>query len=128
MTIPNFDKLSNLVYKTRLTIGYPDMSNEEIKAYNERRDALFRNPTLEAAMAILAEIGVTKFDREDVPLATVHKARLQWLEATDEMLEESKAWLLHHGYQNTFNGAPPLTPEARDADRVSLGKKPLGEE
>jgi hypothetical protein len=28
-------------------------------------------------------------------LATVHKARLQWLNATDAMLEESRNWLLN---------------------------------
>jgi hypothetical protein len=103
------------------------MSNEEIRAFNERRDALFRNPTIKGAKEILAEQGITQFDREDVPLATVHKARLQWLGATNEMITESIAWLKDHGYQTTFKGAPPLTPEQRDADRVSIGKKPLGE-
>ncbi len=34
-----------------------------------------------------------------VPLATVHKARLQWLGATDDMLAESRAFLFDHGYE-----------------------------
>ena len=34
-----------------------------------------------------------------VPLATVHKARLQWLDATDDMLAESRAFLFDHGYE-----------------------------
>ena len=64
----------------------------------------------------------------DVPLAAVHKARLQWLESTDAMLEESKKWLADHNYQPDHFTAPPLTPEKRDADRVLLGKKPLKEQ
>ena len=28
---------------------------------------------------------------------TVHKARLQWLDATDDMLAESRAFLFDHG-------------------------------
>jgi hypothetical protein len=107
------------------------MSNDplkELQEYNARRDALFRNPTTEGAVALLKETGVTQFDRDDVPLATVHKARLQWLGATNEMITESIVWLKDHGYLTTFKGAPPLTPAQRDADRVSIGKKPLGEE
>ena len=105
-----------------------DDQMKELREYNERRDALFRNPTTEGAVALLKEMGVTQFDRDDVPLATVHKGRLQWLGATNEMITESIAWLKDHDYETTFKGAPPLTPEQRDSDRVSIGKKPLGEE
>jgi hypothetical protein len=101
---------------------------KEIQEFNRKRNELFRNPTLEAATAHLKEMGITGFEREDVPLATVHKARLQWLEATNQMITESIAWLKEHGYETTFKGAPPLTPEQRDSDRIEIGKKPLGEE
>jgi hypothetical protein len=50
---------------------------------------------------------------------------LQWLDATNEMLEESIRWLTEHGYKTSWQGAPPLTPEQRDADRKMLGKPPL---
>ena len=59
-----------------------------------------------------------------VPLATVHKARLQWLDATDDMLAESRAFLFDHGY-----GAVPniraYTSKTRDAARAKLGLAPL---
>ena len=101
--------------------------DEELKAFLEKRDALFRNPTLEAATAYWKENNLPPLERFDVQLATVQKARLQWLDATDAMLAESIAWLTSHDYDVTLKGAPPLSPERRDADRISLGKKPLNE-
>jgi hypothetical protein len=102
--------------------------NEEIKKFNQKRDAVFRNPTIEIARKYWEDSGFKQdWVRDDVPLAAVHKARLQWLEATDEMIAESMEWLFVHGYENTWQGAPPLTPERRDADRVTLGKLPLRE-
>ena len=101
--------------------------DEELKALLAKRDALFRNPTEEAAREYIAE-------QEGRPppagstascWLAVHKARLQWLEATDAMIEESTNWLLARGFLTTFKGAPALTPERRDADRVTLGKPPL---
>jgi hypothetical protein len=100
----------------------------ELREFNRKRDFLFRNLTLAAAKVHLKEMGITQFEREDVALATAHKARLQWLEATNDMITESIAWLTEHGYETTYHGAPPLTPEKRDSDRVEIGKKPLGEE
>jgi hypothetical protein len=102
--------------------------DDDIIKFNKERDALFKNPTVESAKALLAKQGIVGFARDDVPLATVHKARLQWLEVTDDQIKESLAWLNQHGYEFTMMGAPPLTPERRDADRVAIGKKPLGEE
>jgi hypothetical protein len=100
-----------------------------VQAYLAERDALFRNPTLAAATKFILETSGAKdtdFARPDVPLASVHKARLQWLDATDAMLAESMQWLKDHGYEATHMGAPPLTPEQRDADRALIGKPPLG--
>jgi hypothetical protein len=96
-----------------------------VMKFLEARDALFYKPNLVDATAWWNKQGLPTPLRFDVPLATVHKARLQWLDATDEMLTESVAWLLANGYETTCRGAPPLTPERRDADRVSLGKPPL---
>jgi hypothetical protein len=39
--------------------------------------------------------------RPDVPLAALHKARLQWLGATDAMLAESIGWLTMRGYETS---------------------------
>lgn len=103
------------------------MSNqmEEIKAFNERRNALFRNPTMETALAYWIERGFPPPVTITVPLATVHKARLQWLDVTDAMIEESKLWLIANGYRTTDRGIPPLTPERRDEQRAMYGKPPL---
>jgi hypothetical protein len=99
----------------------------ELAAYLAKRDALFRDMTLEHALKLFAESPNrnVRLARPDVPLAAAHKARLQWLDATDAMLAESVQWLMDHGYQTTQHGAPPLTPERRDADRAALGKPPL---
>jgi hypothetical protein len=102
------------------------MSKKEFQAYLAERDALFRNPNAADAAKWWARY-ITKATPVDssVPLAGVHKARLQWLDATDAMIAESKAWLEANAYQLDWKGAPPLTPEQRDADRISLGKEPL---
>jgi hypothetical protein len=97
-----------------------------IEEYIKKRDELFRNPTLEAATEFFKgrDIG-GNYARLDVPLASVHKARLHWIEATDEMLEESKRWLIDHKYDPTFQGAQPYTPEKRDEERAQRGLPPL---
>jgi hypothetical protein len=101
--------------------------NDALRQFLRDRDDLFRNPTLDKAMKMWYMAGNGPPAKDDVPLASVHKARLQWLEATDAMIFESTQWLIDHGYEVTFKGAPPLTPQQRDADRVTVGKKPLGE-
>jgi hypothetical protein len=109
------------------TSNSEDELDNELKEFLKERNELFRNPTLEAAQAYWLRHELPQWNRPDVPLASVHKGRLQWLDATNAMLEESKAWLLANDYHVEMQGAPPLTPERRDADRVSLGKKPLGD-
>jgi hypothetical protein len=103
------------------------LNKEEYEEWKKERDALFLNPNLEEAQAYWERHEYPTPERFDVPLATVHKARLQWLEATNAMLAESMKWLQDNGYETTFKGAPPLTPEQRDSDRVAIGRKPLGE-
>ena len=97
----------------------------ELRDFLVWRDGLFRNPTAEDALAYWDTQGLPAPANPDVPLASVHKARLQWLEATDEMLAESLAWLREHNFQPEWRGAPPLTPEQRDADRAHVGQPPL---
>jgi hypothetical protein len=103
------------------------MDEDELKQFLAERDALFLNPTLEAAQAWWLRHEFPQWAHPTVPLAAVHKARLQWLEATDEMLAESGKWLEDNNYELTSKGAPPLTPEQRDADRKILGKPPLNQ-
>jgi hypothetical protein len=98
----------------------------ELKRFIEERDALLLNPNLMDATAWWKRNHLPTPSRFDVPLATVHKARLQWLDATDAMIAESMKWLTDHDYETTMKGAPPLTPERRDADRAELGKPPIG--
>lgn len=101
---------------------------DELREFLDIRNELFRNPTLKAATAYWERRGFAPSSDPLVPLATVHKARLQWLESTDAMLEESKQWLIINGYKTSHKGIEALTPERRDADRKFLGKKPLNEE
>ena len=93
--------------------------------YLAERDALFVDPTPAKALAYWKKKGFPPPVDPSVPLATVHKARLQWLDATDAMLAESVAWLEARGYLTTMKGAPPLTPETRDLNRAALGRPPL---
>jgi hypothetical protein len=97
----------------------------DLNKFKAERNALFRNPTLEAATAYWVDKGFPPPVRPDVPLAMVHKARLQWLDATDAMLVESAAWLKDNGHQTTLRGGRPLTPVERDAQRMMHGKPPL---
>ena len=99
--------------------------DEDLKALLAEREQLFRNPTLEAATAYWNRHGFPTPADLTVPLGMVHKARLQWLDATDKMIAESIAWLEANNYHTDMKGAPPLTPEARDAQRKMLGKPPL---
>jgi hypothetical protein len=100
--------------------------HEDLKAFLAMRDEVFANPTLENARAFWDSQKFPPPLAEDVPLGTVHKARLQWLDATDTMLAESAQWLKDHGYKGTMKEADPLTPETRDAQRALIGKPPLG--
>lgn len=89
------------------------------------RDAMFHDMTAARATAFWNDQGLPPPVDSSVPLAVAHKARLQWLDATDRMLEESMQWLQARGYETTMKGAPPLTPEQRDADRMAIGRPPL---
>ena len=59
-----------------------------------------------------------------VPLATVHRVRLQWLDATDAMLADSRAFLFDHGYAAGLN-IRAYTSKTRDAERAKRGLAPL---
>ena len=98
-----------------------------LEEFLEKRDAVLRNPTEEAAREWRDLNGPGPPDFPVVPLATVHRARLQWLDATDAMLAESVAWLQARGYDTTERIRPPLTPAERDRQRALQGKPPLAE-
>ncbi len=97
-----------------------------VNDYLAALEALFRNPNDEAARAWWTSQGYAPPIHSTVPLETVHKARLQWLDATDDMLAESRAFLFDNGY-----GAVPhiraYTSKTRDAARAKLGLAPLKE-
>ncbi len=65
--------------------------------------AVLRNPTLLGAMKLwdFSRLGLPENDT--VPLAGVHKARLQWSGASKRQIKESKKWLSDHGYSESFN-------------------------
>ncbi len=97
---------------------------QSLHEYLAAREALFRNPSDEGARAWWTSEGYAPPFHSDVPLTTVHRARLQWLDATDDMLAESRAFLFDQGY-----GALPnlraFTSKTRDAARAKLGLAPL---
>ncbi len=56
-------------------------------------------------------------------MATIHRVRLQWLDATDDMLAESRAFLFDHGYDAGLN-IRAYTSRTRDAARAKRGLPP----
>lgn len=80
------------------------ITKEWMEEWLARRDAVFRDPTYENAMQYwdYGKMGMP-LDK-DVPLAGVHKARLLWTEATEEMKQESREWLAAHGFKETIRG------------------------
>jgi hypothetical protein len=87
-------------------------------------EALFRNPSDEAARAWWTSEGYAPPAHPVVPLATIHRARLQWLDATDDMLAESRSFLFDHGYEARLN-IRAYTSRTRDAERAKRGLPPL---
>ena len=97
---------------------------QTLDTYLAAREALFRNLSDEAARAWWRSEGYAPPVHPGVPLATVHKARLQWLDATDDMLVESRAFLFDHGYGAGLNICA-YTSKSRDAERAKRGLPPL---
>ena len=97
---------------------------QNLNDYLAALEVLFHNPNNEAARAWWTSKGYAPPIHPTVPLATVHKARLQWLDATDDMLAESRAFLFDHGYDAGLN-IRAYTSRTRDAERAKLGLAPL---
>jgi hypothetical protein len=104
--------------------GSTILMEQTLEAYLAAREALFRNPSAEAARAWWTSEGYSPPAHPTVPLATVHKARLQWLDVTDNMLTKSRAFLFDHGYEAGLNICA-YTSKSRDAVRAKLGLAPL---
>ena len=100
--------------------------DKDLAEHLAKRNALFRQPNNADVMAWWCEAmgNVAPVDPL-VPMAGLHKSRLQWLEATDDMLAQSKLWLAENGFEASWRGVEPLTPAKRDADRATIGKPPL---
>lgn len=113
----------NLTPQEEHTLVYVRPSERE--AFIKRRDAVFNDPTPENALTYWNEQGLPEPKTSDVPLATLHKARLQWFGVTDAQITDSMTWLNKHGFLPEMRGIPPLTPESRDAQRAALGMEPL---
>jgi len=81
------------------------MMEQTQNGYLAALEALFCNPNDETACAWWISEGYAPPVHLVVPLAMVHKARLQWLNATGDMLAESRAFLFDHGYEGMNVGA-----------------------
>ncbi len=98
---------------------------QTVNDYLAALEALFRNPNDEAARAWWTSQGYAPPIHSTVPLETVHKARLQWLDATDDMLAESRAFLFDHGCYDAGPNIRAYTSKTRDAARAKRGLPPL---
>jgi hypothetical protein len=96
---------------------------QTLDEYLAALEALFHNPCDEAARAWWTSEGYAPPAHSAVPLTTVHKVRLQWLDATDDMLAESRSFMFDHGYEGINIRA--YTTKTRDAARAKLGLAPL---
>ncbi len=96
---------------------------QTLNSYLAALEALFRNPNDEAARAWWTSEGYASPAHPDVPMATIHRVRLQWLDATDDMLAESRAFLFDHGYDAGLN-IRAYTSRTRDAARAKRGLPP----
>ena len=97
---------------------------QTLNEYLAAREALFATRAMSGPAPGGTSEGYAPPIHPTVPLATVHKARLQWLDATDDMLAESRAFLFDYGY----GGVPNIrayTSKTRDAARAKLGLAPL---
>ena len=74
-----------------------------IRNWRRRRDAVLRNPTTAGAMQFWDFALLGQPVTPDAPLACIHKARLQWPDATPVMVAESRRWLAEHGYGDERN-------------------------
>ncbi len=101
-----------------------DLMEQTLNDYLAALEALFRNPNDEAARDWWTSEGYAPPAYPDVPLATIHRVRLQWLDAADDMLAESRAFLFDHGYEAGLN-ILAYTSKTRDAARAKLGLAPL---
>src|SRR5271166_3189208 len=91
---------------------------QTLNEYLAAREALFRNPSDERARVWWTSEGYAPPMHPTVPLATVHKARLQWLDATDDMLAESRAFLFDYGY----GGVLPTSARTRQTPGTPRGR------
>jgi hypothetical protein len=99
---------------------------QTLNGYLAALEAMFRNPSDEAARAWWASEGYAPPFHPGVPLATIHRVRLQWLDATDDMLAESRAFLFDHGGYDASSNLLAYTSRTRDAARAKRGLPPLG--
>jgi hypothetical protein len=97
---------------------------QTLNDYLAALEALFCNPNEEVARAWWTSVGYAPPFHPDVPLATIHRSRLQWLDATDDMLAESRSFLFDHGYDAGLN-IRAYTSRTRDAERAKRGLPPL---
>ncbi|MGO9432130.1 hypothetical protein [Rhodoblastus sp.] len=105
--------------------GSTVLMEQNLYGYLGALEALFLNPSDEAARAWWASEGYAPPFHPAVPLATIHRVRLQWLDATDDMLAESRAFLFDHGGYDAGPNLLAYTSKTRDAARAKRGLPPL---
>jgi hypothetical protein len=87
-------------------MGEAKRRQQWFERFKEVRDRCLRDPTEETAALLYKFSAADRLIPDPQPhtlLAGLHKARLAWNKSTPEMVEQSKQWLLDHG----FNARPP---------------------
>ena len=86
-------------------------SPEQIRAYLAKRDACLRNATMADAVWLWREAKMAPPDDPIMPLVALHKARVQWRDASEGEVSASRRWLIERGYPVPVRPADfPRTP------------------
>ena len=101
---------------------------QTLNGYLTALEALLLNPNEEPARAWWMSEGYAPPLHPGVPLATIHRSRLHWLDATDDMLAESRSFLFDHGGYDAGPSISVYTSKTRDAARAKRGLPPLKSE
>ena len=91
--------------------------DDNTRRFLAERNRMMRQPDVPAAMAAAVKRGrpfraADGMSAETIALASLHRARVQWRDATSEEIEQSKAWLRSLDFSVPVRG-PFVYPEEK---------------